>query len=289
MSAQVGTALAVEQRSRSRRLAPGWLRSRSFVAGLVILGMILLLALVAPLLTPYDPVAQDLSQILLTPSSAHPLGTDHLGRDVWSRLLYGGRVDLVIGFGAVLAPFLIGTMLGSLAGYYGGRIDSLVIGATDLVMAFPYYVLIIALVFVLGAGIASIFIAMALVAWVSYARIVRAEVISTREREYVLATRAAGLCDARILFRHVLPNSISQAIVYAMSDIVVIIVGVVTLSYLGLGVPPPAPEWGAMIASGQTFMTSHGHLVTVPGLVVILVGLGFALIGDGLTELLKPE
>jgi peptide/nickel transport system permease protein len=289
MSAEVGTALAVEQQSRGRGLVPGWLRSRSFVAGLVILGIILLLALFAPLLTPYDPVAQDLSQILLPPSPAHPLGTDHLGRDVWSRLLYGGRIDLVIGFGAVLAPFLLGTLLGSLSGYYGGRIDSLVIGATDLVMAFPYYVLIIALVFVLGAGIPSIFIAMALVAWVSYARIVRAEVISTREREYVLATRAAGLSDARILFRHVLPNSISQAIVYAMSDIVVIIVGVVTLSYLGLGVPPPAPEWGAMIASGQTFMTSQGHLVTVPGLVVILVGLGFALIGDGLTELLRPE
>ena len=289
MSTQAGTALAVERPGHSRRLTPGWLRNRSFMAGVIILGVVILLALVAPLLTPYDPIAQDLSQILLLPSAEHPLGTDHLGRDVWSRLLYGGRVDLLIGFGAVIAPFVIGTLLGSLAGYYGGRTDAIVTGATDLVMAFPYYVLIIALVFVLGAGIPSIFIAMALVAWVSYARIVRAEVISTREREYVLATRAAGLSDARILFRHILPNSITQAIVYAMSDIVVIIVGVVTLSYLGLGVPPPAPEWGAMIASGQTFMTSHGHLVTIPGLVVILVGLGFALLGDGLTELLKPE
>ena len=289
MSAHAGMTLPIDTPIRPRRLRLGWLRNRSFAAGAVILGFIALMALGAPLLTPYDPIAQDLSQILLPPSAAHPLGTDHLGRDVWSRLLYAGRIDLLIGLGAVLAPFVIGTLLGSLAGYYGGRTDAIITGATDLVQAFPYYVLIIALVFVLGAGVPSIFVAMALVAWVSYARIVRAEVISAREREYVLATRAAGLSDARILFRHILPNSITQAIVYAMSDIVVIIVGVVTLSYLGLGVPPPAPEWGAMIASGQTFIMSHAHLSTIPGLVVILVGLGFALVGDGIAELLKPE
>ena len=253
------------------------------------LGLVALLSLSAPLLTPFDPIAQDLSQFLLPPSREHPLGTDHLGRDVWARLLYGGRIDLMIGVGAVLTPFFIGTLLGSLAGYYGGRIDMLVSGAADLVMAFPYYVLIIALVFVLGAGIPSIFVAMALVAWVSYARIVRGEVISIKEREYVQAARAAGLSDARILLRHILPNSITQAIVYSMSDIVVIIVGVVTLSYLGLGVPPPTPEWGAMISSGQTFMTSHWYLATVPGLAVIVVGLGFSLIGDGIAELLRPE
>ncbi len=189
----------------------------------------------------------------------------------------------------LFADFVFGTLVGSIAGYYGGKVDAVVTGVMDMVMAFPYYVLIIALVFVLGAGIPSIFIAMALVAWVSYARIVRAEVLSAKEREYVLATRAAGLSDFRILFRHILPNSITQAIVYAMSDIVVIIVGVVTLSYLGLGIPPPTPEWGAMIASGQTFITTQWQLATVPGLLVMLVGLGFALIGDGIAELLKPE
>jgi peptide/nickel transport system permease protein len=158
-----------------------------------------------------------------------------------------------------------------------------------MVQAFPYYVLIIALVFVLGAGIPSIFVAMALVAWVSYARIVRGEVISIKEREFVQAARAAGLSDARILLRHILPNAITQAIVYSMSDVVVIIVGVVTLSYLGLGVPPPTPEWGAMIAAGQTFIVSHWWLSTIPGIAVIVVGLGFSLIGDGIAELLKPE
>ena len=289
MMSATPAALVAEPAVPARRTSSRWRQNRSLIAGVVILGTIIILAICAPLLTPYDPIAQDLAAILLPPSREHPLGTDHLGRDVWSRLLYGGRVDMVIGFGAVIAPFIIGTLLGALAGYYGGKIDALVTGLMDVVMAFPYYVLIIALVFVLGAGVFSIFVAMAIVAWVSYARIVRAEVISAREREYVLATRAAGFSDARILFNHILPNSITQAVVYAMSDIVVIIVGVVTLSYLGLGVPPPTPEWGAMIASGQTFITTQWQLATIPGLVVTLVGLGFALLGDGISELLKPE
>lgn len=289
MTIQTETALTITAEGRPRRLSPGWLQNRSFAAGIAVLGLVFLLVILAPLLTPSDPITQDLSGILLPPSPQHPLGTDHLGRDVWSRLLYGGRIDLIIGIGAVVTPFLVGTLVGSIAGYYGGKIDVFVTGIMDMVMAFPYYVLIIALVFVLGAGIPSIFIAMALVAWVSYARIVRAEVLSAKEREYVLATRAAGFGDMRILFRHILPNSITQAIVYAMSDIVVIVVGVVTLSYLGLGIPPPTPEWGAMIASGQTFITTQWQLATVPGLAVVLVGLSFALIGDGIAELLKPE
>ncbi|MDF3042867.1 MAG: appC [Thermomicrobiales bacterium] len=289
MSALVGTTPAIESAAPAPRPWSRWLRDRSFAIGMVILGVVALLSLFAPLLTPYDPTAQDLSQFLLPPSREHPLGTDHLGRDVWARLLYGGRIDLAIGVGAVLTPFVVGTLLGSLAGFYGGRFELAVSGTADMVQAFPYYVLIIALVFVLGAGIPSIFVAMALVAWVSYARIVRGEVISIKEREFVQAARAAGLSDARILLRHILPNSITQAIVYSMSDVVVIIVGVVTLSYLGLGVPPPTPEWGAMIAAGQTFIVSHWWLSTIPGIAVIVVGLGFSLIGDGIAELLKPE
>lgn len=289
MSALAGTTPAVESFAPATRPWARWLRNRSFVAGIAILGVVAVLALCAPLLTPYDPIAQDLSRFLLPPSREHPLGTDHLGRDVWARLLYGGRIDLAIGVGAVLTPFVLGTLLGSLAGYYGGRVDFAVSGVADMVQAFPYYVLIIALVFVLGAGITSIFVAMALVAWVSYARIVRGEVISIKEREFVQAARAAGLSDARILLRHILPNAITQAVVYSMSDIVVIIVGVVTLSYLGLGVPPPTPEWGAMIAAGQTFVVSNWWLSTIPGIAVVVVGLGFSLIGDGIAELLNPE
>lgn len=261
----------------------------SLMIGIGILGTLVALALAAPLLTPYDPTIQDLRATLQPPSGAHWLGTDALGRDVWSRLLYAGRIDLFVGFFAVIAPFLLGSTLGIVAGYYGGWIDATVTAAVDLVQAFPYYVLIIALVFILGAGVPSIFVAVAVVAWVSYARILRGETVAARSHEYVLAARAAGLGDARILLRHVGPNVITQAVVYAMSDIVVIIVGIVTLSYLGLGVPPPTPDWGTMISDGQTFITTHWHLATVPGLAVVVTGLGFALVGDGLAQLIRPE
>ena len=263
-------------------------RSRALLVGSLMLGTIAAAGLFAPWLTPHDPLAQDLSATLASPSATHLLGTDHLGRDVLTRLLYATRIDLLIGVGAVITPFVVGTLLGAIAGYVGGRVDLAISAVTDMVMAFPYYVLIIALVFSLGPGIPSIFIAMAIVAWVSYARIVRGEVTSARTQEYVLAARALGYSHARILLRHILPNVITQPIVYAMSDIVVIIVGVVTLSWLGLGVPPPTPDWGAMIQAGQPFLTSHWQLSTIPGVAVILVGLAFSLIGDGLTQKLRP-
>jgi peptide/nickel transport system permease protein len=282
MSAPVEVRPASGFRSR-------WYRTPSFVLGLVIVGALVFLALAAPLLTPFDPTEQDLANKLLPPSAEHPLGTDKFGRDVWSRLLYGGRLDLFIAFTAIIVPFFIGTVLGLLAGYYGRTTESVIMRSVDVVQAFPFYVLLIALVFALGTGAAGIYVAMAIVAWVSYARIIRAEVATVKRQEYVLAARAAGFSDARILGRHVLPNVITQAIVYAMSDIVVIILGIVTLNYLGLGFPPPTPDWGAMIFEGQTYMTTHPLLTTVPGLAVVLTGLGLSLLGDGLADLLRPE
>lgn len=264
-------------------------RSYSLVIGAGLLGLIVVLAILAPWITPHDPLAHNLESILAPPSSDYLLGTDHLGRDVWTRLLYAARLDLLIGVGAVITPFVTGTLLGAVAGYYGGRIDLAVSAATDMLFAFPYYVLIIALVFSLGPGIPSIFIAMAIVAWVSYARIVRGEVLSARGRQYVMAAKTLGYSDLRIIVRHILPNVITQPVTYAMSDIVVIIVGVVTLSYLGLGVPPPTPDWGAMIASGQSYLTTQWQLSTIPGIAVVIVGLSFSLIGDGLTHRLRPE
>lgn len=255
-----------------------------------ILGFLAIIAAFAPWIAPHDPLAQDLTNTLAPLfSSDHLLGTDHLGRDVLSRLIHATRIDLLIGVGAVITPFLVGTTLGCMAGYFGGRVDTTISAVVDMVMAFPYYVLIIALVFSLGAGIPSIFVAMALVAWVSYARILRGEVMSAKTQEYVLAARALGFPHRRILRRHIVPNVITQPLVYAMSDIVVIIVGVVTLSFLGLGVPPPTPEWGAMIAGGQSYLTTHWHLSTLPGLAVVFTGLGFSLLGDGLARKLKPE
>jgi peptide/nickel transport system permease protein len=264
-------------------------RTPSFAAGASILGVIVALAILAPLVTSHDPAAQDLLHTLQGPSWSHPLGTDDLGRDVWSRLVYGARTDLRVAFLAVLFPFTIGTALGLLSGYYGGWVDSVVNWFVNVVVAFPFYVLIIALVFALGSGTRNIYIAITIVGWVSYTRIVRGEVLVAKRRDYVLAARSAGLSDGRILVRHLLPNVVTQAIVFSMSDIVLDILAIVTLGYLGLGVQPPTADWGRMIADGQTFLTTHWELSTVPGIAVVLTALGLSLLADGLADLLRPE
>jgi peptide/nickel transport system permease protein len=282
----VAEAQIVEHRGGFRRR---WYRTPSFVAGISILGLIVLAAIAAPLITSHDPAQQDLLATLQGPSSSHWLGTDDLGRDVWSRLVYGARTDLRVAFLAVLFPFVIGTLLGLLSGYYGRWLDTITSWLVNIVVAFPFYVLIIALVFVLGSGTRNIYIAITIVGWVSYTRIIRGEVLVAKRREYVLAARAGGLSDARIIFRHLLPNVITQAIVFAMSDIVLGILAIVTLGYLGLGVQPPTADWGRMIADGQTFLTTHWELSTVPGIAVVLTALGLSLLADGLADLLRPE
>jgi len=266
-----------------------WYRTPTFVAGLLILGTIASLAVLAPFVTSHDPIDQNLLATLQPPSSEHLLGTDHLGRDVWARLVYGAREDLQVGFLAVLFPFCIGTVLGALAGYYGRWVDTLVMRAVDIVVAFPFLVLVIALVFVLGAGKSSIYIAITMVGWVSYARIACGEIRVAKRLEYVLAARAAGFSDKRIIARHILPNVITQSIVFAMSDIVLSILAIVTLGYVGLGIPPPTPDWGSMIFEGQTFITTRWQLATFPGIAVVITGLGLSLLGDGLADLLKPD
>jgi len=265
-----------------------WYRQPALMAGLVIIGLILLAVIAAPLLTSYNPDTQNLNATLAGISSHHLLGTDQLGRDTFSRLLYGGRVDLRIAFIAVLFPFVLGTILGSVAGYFGGWIDLIIMRLVDIVVAFPFYVLIIALVFVLGPGERSIYVAITLVGWVSYARIIRGEILVAKRQDYVLAAQSGGLSNLRIMGRHLLPNVITQAIIYAMSDIVQDLLAIVTLSYLGLGIQPPTPDWGTMISNGQDFLTTHWQLSTIPGLAVVVTGLGLSLIGDGLADLLRP-
>lgn len=288
-SAHAETVVPRIEKEGRGRVDRRWYRNGALVAGLIIVGTIIGAAIFAPLLTAHEPTAQNLSQTLQPPSAQHLLGTDQLGRDVWSQLLYGARTDLRVAFLAVLFPFTLGTALGCVAGYYGRWVDSAVMRVVDVVVAFPFYVLIIALVFVLGQGTRSIYIAITLVGWVSYARIVRAEVLVAKRQEYVLAARVAGLSDGRIMVRHLIPNVISQAIVFAMSDVVLDILAIVTLGYLGLGVPPPTPDWGRMIFDGQNFLTTHWQLSTIPGLAVVLTGLGLSLVGDGLTDLMRPE
>jgi peptide/nickel transport system permease protein len=265
-----------------------WYRQPALIAGLTITVIIIGMAVFAPLITHYNPIAQNLNDTLQGPSAKHWLGTDELGRDVWTRLLYGGRVDLRVGFIAVLFPFCLGTVLGSLAGYFGGWTELVIMRLVDVVVAFPFYVLVIALVFVLGPGERSIYIAITVVGWVSYARLVRAEILVAKRQEYVLAAQAGGLSNLRIMGRHLLPNVISQSIIYAMSDIVQDILAIVTLGYFGLGIPPPTAEWGSMINEGQQFLSTHWELTTIPGIAVVIVGLGLSLIGDGLADLLRP-
>ena len=270
------------------RPARRWYRQPALMAGLVILGIIVIMAVAAPLITSYNPIAQNLNASLLGPSAQHLLGTDQLGRDEFSRLLYGLRTDLRIAFIAVLFPFCIGIVLGSLAGYFGGWVDMIIMRLVDIVFAFPFYVLVIALVFVLGPGERSIYVAITLLGWVSYARIIRGEILVAKRQDYIVAAQSGGLSSLRIMSRHLLPNVVTQAIIYAMSDIVQDILAIVTLGYLGLGVPPPTPDLGSMINEGQNFMTTHWQLTTFPGLAVVAVGLGLSLIGDGLADLIRP-
>jgi peptide/nickel transport system permease protein len=279
------SATLAEHRGGSRR----WYRNQSFMAGLTILGLIVLMAILAPVLTKHDPNNQDLLHTLQGPGDGHLLGTDQNGRDVWSRILYGARTDLRVAFLAVLLPFIIGTTIGLLAGYFGGWLDSAANWMLSVVVAFPFYVLIISLVFVLGSGTRNIYIAITIVGWVSYTRIIRAEVLSQKQRDYVLAARAGGLSTPRILIRHLLPNVVTQAVVFACSDIVLDLLAIVTLGYLGLGVQRPTPDWGSMMADGQGYITTNWQLVTFPGLAVVITALGFALLADGLADLLRPE
>jgi peptide/nickel transport system permease protein len=260
-------------------------RNLTLYAGLTLFALIVLAAVFAPQLTSADPLQQNLLEARLAPgSSGHLLGTDDLGRDVLSRILYGARVDVRVGVLAVLTPLVIGSVLGLLCGWWGRWFDTIVMRLVDIVVAFPFLVLVIALVFVLGQGTKSIYIAISAVGWVAYCRIVRGQVLVAKEQEYALAARASGLPTWRILLRHVLPNVILQAIVYAMSDIVLSILAIVTLSYLGLGVAPPSPEWGSMIAEGQNSLLTQWYLATIPGLCVVVVGLALALVADGLVN-----
>jgi peptide/nickel transport system permease protein len=274
--------------SRARDLKP-WYRNGALMAGSSIIGLLVLVAVFAPAIAPHDPIAQDLTNALQPPSGAHWLGTDKYGRDVLSRLIWGARVDLRVGFLAVLIPFVIGSVLGGIAGYFGGWLDTVVTGIVDVFFAFPFYVMVIALVFILGAGEASIYLAIAAVSWVSYAKIVRGEVLVAKKQDYVVAARLGGMSHARILLRHIGPNVMSQAIIYGTSDVVMDIMAIVTLGYLGLGIAPPTAEWGSMILDGQEFITTQWQQATIPGLVVVLTSLGMSWLGDGLSDLLSPE
>lgn len=288
--------IGVEQRYPLRGAAFGsMMRSRigangSLISGLAIVGTLMLVAILASVIAPYDPVKQDIGNALAAPGSAgHLLGTDQLGRDVLSRLLYGARIDIFVALGAVVCPFLIGTVVGIWAGYRGGWFDSVVVGIIDVIIAFPILVLLIALVFVLGPGVGTIVISVTVIDWVVYARLARGSARREQAMEYVLAAKVGGVPTWRILACHILPNIIAQSVVYAMSDAVLIILFITTLGFLGLGVPPPAADWGTMISEAQLYLNAQWWLAVIPGVAIILTGLGLSLIADGLAQKLDAR
>lgn len=244
--------------------------------------------LVGPLLSPYDSLATDLNNTLLPSSRDHWLGTDQFGRDVLTRVVYAIRVDLPIAVLAAGISFVLGTLVGGLAGYAGGAVDALVGRTIDVLVALPFVVLILAVVAMLGPGVPTILLGLILVGWITYARIMRAQVQVARSEQYVMAARALGLSRLHIFARHLLPNTISAAVVYATADVVFNVQLLAALSFLGIGVQPPIPEWGAMIGEGRTFLLDAWGLSTWPGLALVLMGLGFSLLGDGLRDRLDP-
>lgn len=281
-----GTALEVRKpRSNWERAR----RNRNLMLGLGLFALLVLIAIAAPLLAPFDPFALDYGNTLQPPSLAHLFGTDHLGRDIFSRVLFGARIDLQVGIISVISPFIIGMVLGSIAGFYGGWADVYIMRLVDVVQAFPFLILVIAIVAVRGPGLQNMYIAVALVAWIVYARLIRGEILVEKNKEYVQAARAIGSSDWRIMRRHLLPNVITTSVVYAMADIALYILLAAALSFLGLGAKPPTPEWGVMITEGRQYITTAWWLSALPGLAIVLTGIILSLIGDGLADFLRPE
>jgi len=257
---------------------------------LAIAAMFLLAALLAPAIASYDPAAQDLLNRYAPPSAQHWFGTDGLGRDVFSRVIYGARISLEVGISVVFVSAIIGTIVGSIAGFYGGFVDKLMSGYLfNVFLAFPGLLLAIALVAFLGAGEGKLILALCVIGWVGYARVMRGQVLKVREYDYVQAARALGSGNIRILVTHILPNAIQPLIVQSSLGMAGAVLSEASLSFLGLGIPPPAPSWGTMIEEARQFYTIYPHVMLFPGLAIALTVLAFNFVGDGLREYLDPK
>jgi peptide/nickel transport system permease protein len=270
-----------------------WLRLRRnplTVAGLLIAAALLLMAAFAPLIAPYDPIAQDLTQRLLPPGTpGHWLGTDDFGRDIWTRIIYGSRITLYIVALVILTAPVAGLLIGTVAGYFGGWVDEILMRITDIFLAFPKLILALALVAVLGPGMENAVLAIALTSWPPYARVARAETLTVRNSDYIAAVRLQGAGAARIIWGHVMPMCLPSVIIRVTLDMAGVILTAAGLGFLGLGVQPPLPEWGLMISAGRKFLFEQWWVATMPGLAIFVVSLGFNLLGDGLRDVLDPR
>ena len=283
MSLAAEAAAPPRRRGRLARLPA------SLIAGVSILLFWLVVAVVGPFLTDYNPITLDLVHALQPPSPAHWLGTDSFGRDLLTRLVYAAGINLQMSFFGVVGPFVIGTAVGLLAGNFGGKADTVLMRILDITVSFPYFVLVIAIVAVLQPGLLSYYISLTLVNWVSYARLVRSQVIVLKYADFVLAARTIGMGELRVMTHHLLPNAIAPAVVFVMTDAVLTIVLGSSLGFLGLGVQPPTAEWGVMIAEGQLYIGSAWWISVFPGIAISVLALGFSLIADGLARLLHTQ
>jgi peptide/nickel transport system permease protein len=271
------------------------IRRRTALFGLVVVVAVAFAALLAPVLVPFDPLAQDIGQRLKPPGwispegRAHWLGTDQLGRDILGRILFGTRIALVVGLAAVAIAGTLGLIIGLVSGYFGGWVDDLFMRLADIQLAFPFILLALAVIGVLGPSLRNIIVVVGISGWVVYARIVRGEVLSLREREFVQAARAVGSPAGRVIARHVVPNAFTPWLVIATLDMARVIIVESALSFLGLGVPPPTPTWGGMLADGRVYMSTAWWLATFPGLAILVTVLGINLLGDGLRDTLDPR
>lgn len=264
-------------------------RNRLALIGLAIVLTMMIVALAAPLIAPYDPFSIDVHNVFSPPSRSHPFGTDELGRDVLSRMIWGSRVSLQVGFLAVSIAVIIGTILGSLAGYYGGRLDSVIMRFVDIMLAFPTLFLILAVITIVEPSIYNIMIIIGLTGWMDVARLVRAEFLTLKERDFVYAAKALGASNLRIIFSHILPNALSPVFVAATFGIAGAILIESGLSFLGLGVQPPNPSWGSIITSGKDNIEVAWWLSLFPGLAILITVLSFNLVGEGLRDSLDPR
>jgi peptide/nickel transport system permease protein len=277
------------QRLRKRSVSQRRWSAYTLWAGVGIILVMTILSLAAPLLGFTNPNDVNLSQALQPPSLQHLFGTDDLGRDIFTRVLYGGRIDLSFGIITTYLSLGIGLILGALAGYFGGFLDTLVMRAVDLVISFPFIVLILAITAITGPGLYGAYVGVLVVSWALYARLTRGEMLALREKQYIMAAQTLGFTTWRIILVHSIPNLLRSNLVFSMSDIVLNILTLAALSYLGLGVAPPTPEWGAIIAQGQKYLFTAWWISTLPGLVIVLVGVGFSLVGDGLADRLGSD
>lgn len=281
--------ITIKKKSQAKEILRRFFKNKAAVFGLIVIVLLILCALFPQVIVPYSYDKQNLKEHFLAPSAEHLFGTDDFGRDIFSRIVYGARISLSIGFASVSFSCVIGILLGAISGYYGDVIDNLMMRLIDIVLAIPNILLAMSIVAALGTGFRNLIIAIGVSAIPGYARIVRASVLSEKEKEYVEAAKSIGTSNFKIIVRHILPNCMAPIIVQATMSIATAILSAASLSFIGLGIEPPIPEWGSMLSAGRAYIRDYWFVVTFPGLAIMLTVFAFNLFGDGLRDALDPR